>query len=135
MVSKSGASTIGQFSCFFRGGQGELGGKGSEHVESHVKKYRNGVTENVSDIIDEPLETNHIKDYISVDEFMHENQLKKLRTEMEKQRATDRTTNSGDENKILESLRILNEKTPRNTKNLYERIASEMRSKQNREGI
>ena len=62
MVSRFGASTKSQFTCFFRGAKDETGGRGhSENVSSIVKKLKQRVQENMSDVINDPVEVNDIK--------------------------------------------------------------------------
>ena len=61
MVSRFGSSTKSQFTCFFRGAKGETGGRGhSENVVSMVKKMKQLTQENISDVINDPVEANDV---------------------------------------------------------------------------
>ena len=66
MQSRAGISTISQYTCFFRGAAGELGGqKHCDNVQSTVKKLQKHVENKfVSDIVNDPVETSDVKAYI-----------------------------------------------------------------------
>lgn len=77
MLSRFGIATKGQYTCFFRGANGETGGLHySENTTSHVKQLKKPVDTNASDIINDPVEAHNVKDYIETDAIRQALELK-----------------------------------------------------------
>ena len=87
MVSRFGMSTKSTFTCFFRGANGETGGRGhSENVESYVKKLKKRVVKNMSDVVNDPVEARDVKDYMDADNYRKELERRHVAMEQKKLR-------------------------------------------------
>ena len=85
MKSRMGVATKNFFTCFFRGGKGETGGKDHyDKAQSFVKKLKYRESEPTSDIVTAGVNVKDIKQYIKVEKFRKEEERKKQEQYMKK---------------------------------------------------
>ena len=145
MMSRPGIASKSAHTCFFRGALDETGGKThAETAQSQVKQMKKRESKIVKEIVTDPVTDKDIKQYITVETFKKEQERKRLESELKKARQnqpqfqnqmaiTADTGKKGDLDSGDEQDR--KDQAPKGGISLYERIATDMRSRQVREDI
>ena len=132
MQSRIGMSTKVKYTCFFRGARGETGGVShAEKVESPVKNLKKPVRINDSNIVNDPVESQDVKDFVETHakRALEGDDLEKKQYAGEETKQSPRTTAD-------KKLTSKEHHSPGVQKlSLYEKIAVEMRSKTVRDEI
>ena len=93
MQSRSGKATIFDYTCFYRGAKGETGGENFAELTSPVKMLMKRVEKDLSDVAKDPITEKDVRDYIKVEQFKKEHEMKRLEAELNKHKFDNRYRN------------------------------------------